>query len=106
LLLLLERCLMSLLQSLHLFLLLVTSVDRLPNGSAHRTPDVLTAMIMTQNVAGADTVWNQAFLVLALCDMLPQTFHPSTMWRDRTLIVLMGTFGSVAEQEETLLLMT
>jgi hypothetical protein len=35
--------------------------------------------------------------------MFPQTLHPSTMWW--TLIVLMGTYGSVTEQEETLLLM-
>lgn len=103
---LLHGLLMPLLQNLHLLLLLVTPVNRLTNRSTHGTTNVLTAMVMAQHVPRTDAMGDDAFLILTLGNVLPQTFHSSTMRSYGTLIILVGTFGCMPQQEKTLLLVT
>jgi hypothetical protein len=94
------------LHGLHLLLLLVAAVDRFPHRTADWTPDVLTSVVMTQDVPGTDAVRHQAFLVFAFRNMFPQAFHTGAVRRHRTPTILMRTLGSVAEQEKALLLMS
>ena len=88
---------MPLILCLHPPLILVTSLDGLPNMIAYLTSEILTATVMTQYVAGTATVWLQTFLIFAFGYMFPQTFHRCTVWRDGAMIVLMSAFGSVVK---------
>jgi hypothetical protein len=68
---LLDCLLMPLLQCLHLLLLLVTAVDRFPNGPTDRTTDVLAPVVVTQHIPRANTVRHQTFLIFAFGNVLP-----------------------------------
>ena len=93
------------LHRLHLLLLFVAAVDRFPHRTADRAPDVLASMVVTQDIPRTDTMRHQALLIFALCNMLPQPLHAGAMRGHWTSPILVGTLGSVAEQEKTLLLM-
>ena len=88
---------MTFLQFRHLLLLLMASMNGFSNGSTYRTANIFASMIMAQNIPRTDTMRHLTLLVLAFCNMLPQTFHPSTMWCDWTLPILMRTFGSMTK---------
>lgn len=102
---LLDCLLVPLLQSLHLFLLLVASVDRFPYWSTNWTAYILAPVVVTENIPRTHAVWNQALLIFAFRDMLPQTLHTRAVRRDRTSPVLVLTLRSVPQQQQPLLLM-
>ena len=85
------------LHRLHLLLLLVTAVDCFPDRTADGAPDILTSMVVTQDVPGTDAVRHQALLIFALGDMLPQSLHAGAVRGHRAPTILMGTLGGVAE---------
>lgn len=105
-LLLLLLLLLPLLLGLHLFLLLVTSVDRFSHGAANRTSHILTSVVVAEHIPGTHTVRNQALLVLALRYMLPKPFHSGTMRSDRTSAVFVLALGGVPQKQKALLLVT
>ena len=94
---LLDCLLVPLLQCLHLLLLFMTPMDRLPDRATDRTPYILTSVIVTQNVTRTDAVRDKTFLVLAFRDMLPEPFHACTVGCYRTLSIFMLTFGCMTE---------
>jgi hypothetical protein len=49
---------------------------------------------------------NKALLILAFRNVLPKTLHACTMWSDWTTAIVMLTFGRVAQQQQTLLLVS
>ena len=51
-------------------------------------------------------MWHPTFIVGATRHVLPQRLHLATIWRGFTLAILVGTFGRVMEQKETLLFVT
>ena len=92
---LLHRLLVSLLQRLHLLLLLVATVNSFSDRTTNRTTDILTPVIVAQDVARTDTMRYQTFLILAFGDMLPQSLHAGTVRSYRTSPVFVLTLGSV-----------
>ena len=76
---LLDCLLVSLLQSLHLLLLLMTSMNGLPHGATYRATDVFASMVVAEHIPRTNTVWDQALLVFAFSNMLPQSLHPCTV---------------------------
>jgi len=103
---LLNRLLMTLLERLHLLLLLMTSMDRFSNWTTDRTAYVLTTMVMTQHVSRTDTMRYKTLLILTFGNVLPQSLHSGTVWSDGTPTILVLTFSSMTQQQETLLLMS
>lgn len=93
-----------LLQRLHLLLLLVGTVNRLPNRPADGTPRIFAPVVVAEHIPRTDTVRNLALLILALGNVLPKPLHPAAVRRHRTIPVLVGALCSVAEEEEPLLL--
>ena len=85
------------LHRLHLLLLLVTAVDCFPYRTADGAPDILTSMVVTQDVTGTDAVRHQTLLIFALGNMLPQSLHAGAVRGHRAPAILMGTLGGVAE---------
>ena len=53
---LLDRLLMPLLESLHLLLLLVAAVNRFSNRPTNWTPNILTTMVVTQHIPRTNTM--------------------------------------------------
>ena len=92
---LLDCLLMPLFQRLHLLLLLVTPMDRFSDGTTDGAPYVLASVIVAQNITRTYTVRDEAFLVLAFCDVLPQTLHAGAVRRHGALSVFMLTFRRV-----------
>jgi len=103
---LLHRLLVPLLQITHLLLLLVTPMNRFPHRPAHRTPRILTTMVMTQHIPRTHTMRNLALLILAFRDMLPQPLHPRTVWCHGTPPILVRTLGGVPQEQQALLLVS
>jgi hypothetical protein len=68
---LLYGLLVSLLQRLHLLLLLVATMDSFPNRSTNGTTHVLTPVVVTQYVSRAHAMRNKTLLIFAFCNMLP-----------------------------------
>ena len=103
---LLYSLLVPLLEGLHLFLLFVTAVNRFTNRTTDRATNILTSMVVTEDVSGTDAVRDQALLVFTLCNVLPQSLHTGTVRSDGTSSILVLTLGGVPEQQKPLLLMS
>ena len=87
------------LERVHMLLLLMTTVDRFTYGSTYGTAHVLTTMIVAEHVPRAYTVRNQALLVLALGNMLPETLHSSTVRGHWTLSVFVLALGGMSQEK-------
>mmetsp|Transcript_879 Transcript_879/g.2025 ORF Transcript_879/g.2025 Transcript_879/m.2025 type:complete len:271 (+) Transcript_879:846-1658(+) len=96
---------MTRLQRLHLLLFFVTSMNCFSHGTTYWATDVFTSMIVAQYVSGTYAVRNQTFLILTLSNMFPQTFHTRAMWCDWAPSIIVLTFGSMPQEQQTLLLM-
>ena len=95
---LLNCLLVSLLQSLHLLLLLVASVNGFPHRTTDRATYILATMVMTEHVSRTHTVWDQTFLVLAFSNMLPESLHTGAVRSDGTTSIFVLTFRGMSEQ--------
>jgi len=81
-----------------MLLLFVTSMNRFANGTANWTTNVLAPMVMAQYISTAHTVRYQALLILALGNVLPQSFHAGAVWRYGTSAIFVLTLGGVAKK--------
>ena len=81
-------------------------MDSLPDRSTNGTTGIFAPMVVTQHIPRANAVWHETLLILALCNVLPEALHPRTVWCNGTTAVLVLTFGSVPQEQQSLLLMT
>mmetsp|Transcript_23918 Transcript_23918/g.44965 ORF Transcript_23918/g.44965 Transcript_23918/m.44965 type:complete len:493 (+) Transcript_23918:1310-2788(+) len=101
-----QGLLVALLQHVHLLRLLVGAVNGLADGHADGAAAILTAMVVGEHVAGGDAVRDEALLVLAFGDVLPQALHARAVRGDGTLSVLVWALRGVTQEQQALLLVT
>ena len=89
---------MTLLQSLHLLLFFMTTMNSLTDRATYRTTYILATMVVTEHIPRTDTMRNHTFLIFTFRNMFPQPLHSSTMWCHGALIILMRALSRMSQQ--------
>ena len=95
---LLNGLLMPLLESLHLLLLLVATMDSFAYRATYWATDVLTSMVVAEDIPRTHTVWDQTLLILTFGNVLPQSLHTSTVRSYRTPSIIMLALGGMSKK--------
>jgi hypothetical protein len=77
--------------------------NHIPHRTTHGTFHLFAPTIMAKNITTAQTVLNIALSVLAMSNVLPESFHICAMWCHFTMVWIVWTTGGVTEKQQPLL---